>query len=445
MNFNGRFIAKFKKLIPTLAALCLIPVFLLCGCNSERAAFNWVKSKIDEHYYYSLPSDCTFNGSVKDFVSEYLDIYSHFYTAEEYKKTLATSSGSMSGLGVSYEYIPQGVYPGGKSGLYLTKVVGNSPAYHVGLRAGEFVYSGSYNGKQTSFDSYSSFTLFLDGIPQDETFSLITDKDTYQTAKTAYTASYCYMATKSVEWNITYENGNMKIVEESGGKSCLPDGVAYIRLDQFYGNAAYEMAALIEKFNQQNCSSLILDLRRNGGGYVDVMSNISAIFTGQLQNPMPSAGFAEYKNGSREEFKANVSFPASKQLPAGVKVSVLADSGTASASEALIGSLICNGVADYSDIYISDYDDCYLNLHATVANCRTYGKGIMQTTYRHGLYGYAIKLTTALIYWPDGVTTIHGTGLGEDMRCKTVKASWNVTYADEQLALAVEQIYGQSA
>ena len=445
MSNNGRYITKIKKLLLPIAVFALIPVFLLCGCNTEERAFKWVEGKINEHYYFPLPEDREYEGSVKDYVNKYLDMYSSFYTAEEYKKVEATSSGSMSGLGVSYEYIPQGVYPGGQSGLYLTKVVGNSPAYHAGLRAGEFVYSGGYNGELTTFDSYSSFTLFLDGIPKDEMFVLNTDKGAYQTRKKDYTASYCYMVTNSAEWNVTYENNSMQIEEESGGKSCLPDGAAYLRLDKFYGNAAQEMAALIEKFNAEECTSLILDLRQNGGGYVDVMSNISTIYTGQLQNAMPSAGVAQYKNGSRDYFKPTVSFPASKQLKAGVKVSVLADSGSASASEALVGSLICNGVVDYSDIYISDFDEGYLSLHATANNCRTYGKGIMQSTYRHPVYGYAIKLTTALIFWPDNTTTIHGTGLGTEMGCKSVKAGWSVTYDDEQLSLAVRQIYGLSA
>jgi C-terminal processing protease CtpA/Prc len=41
---------------------------------------------------------------------------------------------------------------------------------------------------------------------------------------------------------------------------------------------------------------------------------------------------------------------------------------------------------------------------------RTYGKGIMQTTYSF-MDGSALKLTTANIYWPDGSTCIHGKGI----------------------------------
>lgn len=442
MYCNDSLKPKIKKIMPTIAVLALIPVFLLCGCDSEDRRFSWAMSQIEEHYYYSLPSNCTYNGSVKDFVNKYLDQYSEFYTSEEYEKVFASDLGKMEGLGISYEYVAKDLHPSGESGIYLTRVVGNSPAFHSGLRAGEFVKSGIVNGVEHTFESRASLTQFLDSIPADVTFSLTTDRGTYQTSKTAYEASYCYMATNSQQWNITYENGDMTVVETAGGKSCLPDGAAYLKFDRFYGNAVDEMASLIGIFNSENCTSLILDLRNNGGGFVNTMSDISNIYTGQLENPLPTSGYAEYKNGTRNSFTSNRFFSDENCFPAGAKLSVLADSGTASASEALIGVLINNGVISYSDVYISDFSDNYLTYSKTQAkDCRTYGKGIMQTTYRHTVYGYAIKLTTAKTYWPDGVTSIHGTGLGQDMGCQTVSAEWNVTYEDNQLSLAVEKIY----
>ena len=443
MYHNGYLKITAKRVLTAIAVMALIPILLFSGCNTEREAFNWVRTQIDNHYFFSLPSDAVYNGSVKEYVENYLDDYSQFYTAEEFKQVQANDSGNMQGVGISVEYVTQGLHPSGESGVYLTRVVGNSPAYHCGLRAGEFIKTGTYNGVEYTFNSKAQFTQFLDSIPSNTAFSLTTDKATYETQKTKYEASYCYMATNSNLWSITYEDDQMKVVEEEGGKACLPDGAAYLRLDQFYGKSADEMASLMAVFNRENCTSLILDLRRNGGGYVSVMSDISSIYTGQLQNRIDNTGIAEYKFGNRGNFSLGKSFTAEQCFPSGKKLSILADSGTASASEALIGVLISNGVIDYSDVYISDFAEGYLTHSNTGAkDCRTYGKGIMQTTYKHPLYGYAIKLTTAKIYWPDGVTSIHGTGLGQDMGCQTVEADWNVTYSDEQLSLAVQSIYG---
>lgn len=411
----------------------------LVGCST---AYDWVRSVIDKHYYWDLPQDCVYNGSVSDFVSEYLDAYSKYYTAEECEQLRASNSGSMSGLGISFVFVSEGVHPSGKSGVLITKVVGNSPAYHVGLSEGEFVQSGSYKGESVAFGSDEAFVAFLNGIPTNDEFTLVTDRGVYKTAKSAYTASYCYMATSASSYYIEYDGEKMSVSEKPVGKACLPSGAAYMRLSEFFGNAAYEMSTLMAEFNAQGCTSLILDLRRNGGGYVNVMSDISAIYTGQLQNKPANTGYAEYKNGGIEYFSSTAKFSQGEYLPQGVKVSVLADNGTASASEALIGVLISSNVLDYSDIYLSDFGTEYLEYSGTASkNCKTYGKGIMQTTYRNALHGYAIKLTTAKIYWPNGVC-IHGVGLTSANGCKTLRAEWNVTYADEQLALAVSQIYG---
>ena len=123
-------------------------------------------------------------------------------------------------------------------------------------------------------------------------------------------------------------------------------------------------------------------------------------------------------------------------------MSVLADNGTASASEALIGVLIDNGVMDYGDVYISDFSESYLKFTGTAdKNGRTYGKGIMQTTFVNHSTGEALKLTTAKIYWPKGDVSIHDVGL-TDEKCKTVPTDWEVTYGDTQLAAAVAAIYG---
>lgn len=439
---------KIKKILLAVIAAMLFMVVTLCGCYSETSAYRWAREYIDAYYYWDLPDDCEYKGSVKQFVSDYLDMYSAFYTKDEYASVISSGSGNMSGLGISCEYVSAGEHPQGGSGVLLVKVVGNSPAFKAGLRAGEFVKSGTAGGSTVQFDSAKSFTDFLNSFPAGQKFTLTTDKATYEVAKEAYTASYCRMSTNAKDWSISYDGETLKVDETEGGIECLPDGAAYLRLDQFYGNAADEMGALIAEYNAENCTSLILDLRGNGGGYVDVMSDISNIYTGQLQNAHKYTCYAEYKGGRRESYNSQKVFTPEQSFRAGMKLSVLADNGTASASEALIGVLISNGVMKYSDVYISDFSDEYVNYlkkysEGDVKNCKTYGKGIMQTTFMHQIYRYAIKLTTAKIYWPDGTTCIHGEGLTEKAGCKTVKTDWEITYADEQLARAVGLIYGE--
>ncbi|MDE7380057.1 MAG: hypothetical protein K2N14_03290 [Clostridia bacterium] len=411
--------------------------------SRDVKSFEWALKTIKENYYQDIPDDSYLDGSLKGFAALYLDRYSTYYTKEEFLELMAESGGSMEGVGVAYVYLTdEDKHPQGKSGVLIEQVVGNSPAYKSGLRAGEFISSVSDSKGTYEIEGQNWFSDFIDGKSVGEEFTLISDHGEYKVSKQAYSASFCYMSTKTKRWNVEYENNARNIVQTDEGISCLPNGAAYLRLDQFYGNAADEMAELIEKFNAEHCDSLILDLRGNGGGYVDVMCSMSNIFTGQLQNSNPIAMQAIYKNGKVESFAVDKKYSKNAQLEQEIKVSVLADNGTASASEALIGVLVDNGVIDYGDIYISDFSKAYLDFTGTAdKNCRSYGKGIMQSMFVHPLTGEALKLTTAKIYWPKGETSIHDVGLNTKQGCKTVKADWDVTYGDPQLALAVDLIY----
>ena len=80
---------------------------------------------------------------------------------------------------------------------------------------------------------------------------------------------------------------------------------------------------------------------------------------------------------------------------------VLANKNTASASECLIGALLYYGDLLTKEKVILEED--------ATGVAKTYGKGIMQSTYIL-TNGGAFKLTTAKIYWPDATTSIHGIG-----------------------------------
>ena len=83
------------------------------------------------------------------------------------------------------------------------------------------------------------------------------------------------------------------------------------------------------------------------------------------------------------------------------KIAVLADENTASASECLIGAMLDYGTLTRDALVITE----------TNGVARTYGKGIMQTTYVNFTHGDALKLTTAYIFWPQSHTSIHGIGI----------------------------------
>ena len=70
---------------------------------------------------------------------------------------------------------------------------------------------------------------------------------------------------------------------------------------------------------------------------------------------------------------------------------------------------------------------------------RTYGKGIMQTTFENITGGDAIKLTTAKIYWPNSNVSIHGVGINKNLeqyKDKIIEAPY-IENADYELIAAL--------
>lgn len=416
-----------------LCVLCAAVIFFLGYFTSyfvntsTSSSLKWALDIIESKYYEDIEGDMT-EVAIDAIVDTYLDQYSEYYTAEEYQALVASNEGNKTGLGITYSFVEG-------SGVLINYVLGNSPAWNSGLRAGEYLTGGSLGGETVTFEASTDFTSLVNGAETGEEITFYSADCAYTMAKSSYTASYAYLCTNETAWTIQYDTkGNYSLVESADDKiEFLPDGCGYIKLLQFYGNAAEEFGYLLQKFYELDCSVLYLDLRSNGGGYVKVMQKISGYFVPSGSEVMK----AVYKDGSED-----ISYAKTTGVDVSVSddtaVYVLANSGTASASEALMGVLISYGVIDYEDIYISYYGGDYISWLGTDAkNGKTYGKGIMQETIVNASTGEALKLTTAKIYWPNG-KCIHDTGLTAEDGCTMAEASWVVTRTDGELKYVVQ-------
>ncbi len=415
--------------------------FLTQKCTTDRtvASYEWALKTIKDNYYFCDPDVSFTETSLKKIAEEYLDIYSEYYTKEEYAEIMKSNTGSKSGIGIGFAYVKN-------KGVYISTVVGNSPAYKSGLRAGEWIKSGSVDGNETAFSSVDDFIGFIDPLKDGEEFDLISadGASSFTMSKAEYTASYTSFSTSSEGWTFTDSlNGGLEPCLDMKLKMpFLPDGCAYLRLDQFYGTATSEFYTLIEKFNALKCTSLILDLRSNGGGYVNIMQDLAGAFADGKSN---TAMISRDKKGSEVKYRCKKISDADKRVDKSVKVFVLANSGTASASEALIGAMVCYGALKYENIFLSQYsEECLGWMYSSgekVKNAQTYGKGIMQTPFTNLRTGEVLKLTTAKIFWPDTETSIHDRGVTvADDNCTPVPAEWEWTKDDAELKSAVEII-----
>ena len=407
-----------------VAALIFAAVVLFSGCSAAFSE-NWVRDMIERHYYvhggdYSAVSDLS-GLSIEEMVKK-LDVYSAYYTPEAYLAQMNENAGSRSGVGISYRFTEG-------QGAEIVTVVGNSPAKKANLKPGDIITGARAGETQVQFNSTDDVSSFISARATGEKFMLIfSDGRETEVSREAYTASYAAMYTSDKTFDIEYSGSNMQIVESEGGIAELPENTGYITLSQFFGNADKEIDALVGKFNSEHCTSLILDLRYNGGGYVDIMSQISGIFTSAGKGDEKVSMSAKYKDGS-----SRISYcthdKLNNYLASDVDVYVMADANTASASEALIGVLLSYGIVDYEDIFLSEYAG---------AEARTYGKGIMQQTFTC-ITGEALKLTVAGIFWPNG-KSIHGVGLTAADGCTVNPASGVVLPGDEELAAVAARI-----
>ena len=421
----------------TIAAGCFFAGFFIREATlpQDVTSMKWALGIIEDNYYFydDFDRDGAKNESLAAVASK-LDKYSEYYTAEEYERQVKDNAGSKSGLGISYNFI-------NGTGVRVVTVAGNSPAYIAGISAGDVFTGGVYKGGEVKFDTAEKDSSFFAEAEDNVEFTVNSAERSYTVAKCEYTASYACMATSSTYWDFisAAEGGLCPNEDKTKAMGFLPEDFAYIRLSQFYGTAANELGVLFEKFNSYGKKSMIIDLRNNGGGYVDVMCDIAGYFTSSQTQRGCVAMTAEYKNGgTRTEYTKT--HKSNAAVSKDTDIYVLANSGTASASEALIGVLVSYGFLDYEDIFVSDFGEEYLAYAGESAKtAQTYGKGIMQTTYVNPFTHEALKLTTARILWPNG-KCIHETALSAKDGCSPVYAEWTSTKDDSELKRVLEII-----
>ena len=347
-------------------------------------------------------NDLTFDADEvsKVFVDAVLvgDDYANYFTKEEIKEKNAEDRGNYVGIGVS-------IY---KNAPIIYTVLGNSPAEKAGIKRGDLFIKGKLSeGDFVNFSSTDDLSNFLSSAKEGEEMEFVIRRngvvlsENIVVSKSKYVCSYVYYYDNetSLRFVSSGEEKPVKTLFPEEKNTSLNDDTAIIIFTAFEGDSAKQLGEALEYFYSKGKSKLILDLRANGGGKMECLRKVASYFinnNGKTRNLITEV--KERKGSSYYYTNAN-NFNLNLQ-----NIVVLADGGTASASECLIGAMLCYGDANFS------MDNLLISYNANRRDYSTYGKGIMQTTYSL-LSGGALKLTTARIYWPDKTTCIHGTGI----------------------------------
>lgn len=152
------------------------------------------------------------------------------------------------------------------------------------------------------------------------------------------------------------------------------DHVGYIYLSSFTDSAADEVKRALQDLKRRGITSLVLDLRGNGGGILEQAVQIVNLFVPKGVEVLSTRG----RNKKMDKIYKTTQEPVDETMP----LAVLIDGGTASSSEIVAGAL-------------QDLD------RAVIIGSRSYGKGLVQST-RPLPYNGMLKVTIARYYIPSG-------------------------------------------
>jgi carboxyl-terminal processing protease len=196
----------------------------------------------------------------------------------------------------------------------------------------------------------------------------------------------------------------------------LPNDIGWVELTVFGSDTSNELNKALARLDSQGAKAYILDLRYNGGGYLDAAIHVSSKFISS--GPIVSV---EQRAGTNTEYDAENMAIAPRPLV------VLVNGYTASASEITAGAIQDSGVG-------------------TLMGSKTYGKGVVQTIYRLG-DGSAVKITTARYLTPHG-RDINTVGIQPDVIAdipKDAKIRLGDPANDPQLQTAINYLQGKLA
>ena len=197
----------------------------------------------------------------------------------------------------------------------------------------------------------------------------------------------------------------------------LPGGIGYVDLTVFGQSTGRELDAALKRLDGQGAKAYVLDLRSNGGGYLNAAVDVSSKFISS--GPIVSV---QSRAGQDTEYDAENTAIAPRPL------AVLVNQYTASASEITAGAIQDSGVG-------------------TIVGVKTYGKGVVQSIWSLP-DGSAIKITTARYFTPKG-RDINTVGIEPEIAAALPKDLKTFRFgdpkSDPQLVAALNYINGRIA
>ena len=326
----------------------------------------YLEKLIDQEYLGDIDKSDLAEGIYAGLLYGLGDVYSRYYTAEEYAQETASTDGSYVGIGVSIQKNKNG-------GVQIAECYEGGSGKKAGLISGDVI---------TAIDDTDVTDMELS-----EVVHLIRQNEGRNIVLTVQREN------EESPLSITVEVTNVEL--PAVFSEMLDEETGYIQITQFTGVAPQQYKEAFADLKEQGMEKMIVDLRDNPGGLLTSVCDI-------LREILPKGRivYTEDKYGNREEETCD----GEKELD--MPLAVLVNESSASASEIFAGAVQDYGIGK-------------------IVGTTTYGKGVVQEL-RPLNDGSAVKLTISDYYTPNG-NSINKVGIKPDIEVKLAAELLNKT------------------
>lgn len=351
--------------------------------SSHVQKIEYLEKMIDQEYLGEVDNAEMAEGIYAGLVYGLGDVYSRYYTADEYAQETASTDGAYAGIGVSIQKNKNG-------GVQIAECYEGGPGAEAGLQTGD-VITAINDTDVTDMELSDVVSLIREN--KDNTIVLTVFRENEEKSR-----------------EISVDVTDVELPSVFG--EMLDKKTGYIQITQFTGVTLQQYKDMFAELKDKGMERLVIDLRDNPGGLLTSVCDI-------LREILPEGliVYTEDKYGNREEETCD----GKHQLD--MPLAVLVNENSASASEIFAGA-------------VQDHEV------GTIVGTTTYGKGVVQEL-RQLSDGSAVKLTVSNYYTPNG-NSINKVGIKPDVEVKLASELLNkdeITHEeDNQLQKALDVI-----
>ena len=311
--------------------------------------FNSIVKELDMFYVDTLDPNKTVREGI-DYMLSSLDPYTEYYPEDDQAELQQMLNASFGGIGSLITYNQK------LKRSMIAEPFEGTPAAKVGLKAGDILME--IDGKDLAGKNNQEVSQMLRGAVG-TSFKLIVERPDE------------IGGTRPLEFDFVRHTIQTPMIPYD---TIFNKNVGYINLSTFSGTPSKDFKKTFLKLKKEGITSLVIDLRGNGGGRLEEAVEIANFFLPRGKVIVTTKGKTKQASNTYKTLR--------EPLDLDIPITVLVNGATASASEILSGAF-------------QDFD------RAVIVGSRTFGKGLVQTT-RPLPYGGVMKLTTSKYYIPSG-------------------------------------------